>query len=66
MKNNGSLGRKRGHTIGRKGFAKISAVEGVRLTAAMEADFRGFDKEGLRPSKRRKLIAAKYGRTRPR
>ncbi len=50
--------------IGRKGFAKISAVEGIRFTAAMEADFRAFEKKGLPASERRKILAAKYGRAR--
>lgn len=66
MSKNGNSGRTRGHTIGRKGFAKISAVEGVRLTRAMEADFRSFDREGLPAQERRKIIAAKYGRARSR
>ncbi len=61
MNRNGNRNRSRGHTVGRGGFAKISAVEGVRLTAAMEADFRAFEREGLPASKRRKILAAKYG-----
>jgi hypothetical protein len=31
--------------LGRTGFAKISAVEGLKITAAMEAEFREFDGE---------------------
>ena len=64
MNKNGNGIPKRGHMIGRKGFAKISAVEGIRFTAAMEADFRAFEKKGLPASERRKILAAKYGKTR--
>ena len=53
---------KKGHIIGRAGFAKISAVEGIRLTPAMAADFRGFEEKGLSPKERRKAIAGKYGK----
>ena len=53
---------KGGYMIGRKRFAKICAVEGIRLTAAMEADFRAFEKKGLPASERRKILAAKYGK----
>lgn len=54
----------KGHTIGRAGFAKISAVEGIRLTRAMTADFREFERKGLSPEERRKAIVAKYGKAR--
>lgn len=47
--------------LGRSGFAKISAVEGLKITAAMEAEFREFDRKGLSPSERRAAIARKYG-----
>jgi hypothetical protein len=48
--------------LGRSSFAKISAVEGLKITAAMEAEFREFDRRGLSPSERRAAIARKYGR----
>jgi len=54
----------KGYTIGRAGFAKISAVEGIRLTPAMTADFREFERKGLSPEERRKAIARKYGKAR--
>lgn len=54
----------RDYTIGRHNFAKISEVEGVRLTAAMDEDFREFDSMGLSAEKRRKAIAGKYGKAR--
>lgn len=54
----------KGYIIGRHDFAKISEVEGVRITPAMEEDFREFDRKGLSAEKRRKAIAGKYGKTR--
>lgn len=54
----------RGFTIGRVGFAKISAVEGSHLTPEMDADFREFDRQALSPEIRRRAIAAKYGKGR--
>jgi len=54
----------RGITIGRAGFAKISAVEGIHLTPGMEADFREFDRKALSPEQRRQVIAEKYGKPR--
>ena len=64
MNKNGNGTPKGDHMIGRKGFAKICAVEGIRITAAMEADFRAFEKKGLPASERRKILAAKYGKAR--
>ncbi len=37
--------RSKGYIIGRSGFAKISAIEGIRTTDTMEADFRDFGRE---------------------
>jgi len=51
-------------TIGRYGFAKISAIEGIQITAAMDADFHEFDRKRLSGSERRRLIAKKYGNVR--
>jgi hypothetical protein len=42
----------------------ISAIEGLRITAAMEADFREFDKKGLSASRRRTILARKYTKMR--
>jgi hypothetical protein len=44
-------------TLGRGDFARISAVEGVRLSPEMERRFREFDRMGLSASDRRKAIA---------
>jgi hypothetical protein len=51
-------------TIGRDSFAKISAVEGIRLTPTMVSEFREFERKGLSPAARRKAIIGKYGKTR--
>jgi hypothetical protein len=53
-----------GFTIGRARFAKISAVEGIRLSEAMDAEFREFDRKRLSPGKRRREISRKYGKVR--
>lgn len=50
-----------GYTLGRKGFAKISAVEGIRLSPEMEARFSDFDRKGLSAPERRQAIARDYG-----
>lgn len=52
----------KGYVIGRNRFAKISAVEGIRTTAAMDADFVEFEREGLSADERRKVIGRKYGK----
>ena len=51
----------RGFTIGRAHFAKISAVEGIHLTPAMDAEFNESDRQALSPEERRRMIAEKYG-----
>jgi hypothetical protein len=48
--------------VGRERFAKISAVEGIKTSRRVEQDFREFDKKGLSPSERRRVLASKYGR----
>jgi hypothetical protein len=54
----------KGYFLGRARFAKISAIEGIRLTAAMEADFREFERKGLSAEDRRRIIGKKYGAAR--
>lgn len=54
--------RSKPFTLGRQGFAKISAVEGLILSDAMEAEFREFDRKALTPKERRAVIAKKYGK----
>jgi hypothetical protein len=67
MRQNGAKSPKRSsksYTIGRSGFAKISAIEGIRMTVAMEKDFRDFERQGLSSDQRRKVISRKYGKVR--
>lgn len=54
----------KGYTIGRHRFAKISAVEGIHLTDAMDSDFQEFERKGLTPRQRRDAIAKKYAKAR--
>lgn len=49
-------------TLGRKGFAKISAIEGIHLSREMEKQFASFDQKGMSASERRQAIARDYGR----
>ena len=49
-------------TIGRRGFAKINAIEGITLNPEAEEDFREFDRLGLSPAARRRALLRKYGR----
>jgi hypothetical protein len=51
------------YTIGRESFAKISAVDGLHMTAAMEADFREFDTRRLSAAERRAVLRRKYGKS---
>jgi hypothetical protein len=46
--------------LGPERFARISAVEGVALTAAMRADMERFDREGLSAAERRRAILARF------
>jgi hypothetical protein len=55
---------KKTYIIGRRGFAKISAVEGIHLSEAMDEDFREFDRKGLSPEDRRRQIYKKYAKVR--
>jgi hypothetical protein len=47
--------------IGRKGFEKISAVEGIRMPREMKNTFSALDKKGASPEVRRSTILRKYG-----
>lgn len=48
-------------TIGRIGFERISAVEGIALTVEMKRDLKEFDRKRLSPAKRRSALIRKYG-----
>ena len=52
--------RKDGVILGREGFARISAVEGIELTADMRATLDRFDREGLSAEARRRDILARF------
>jgi hypothetical protein len=47
---------KRAMTLGRERFAKISAVEGIEVTATMQSRAAEFDRLGMAPAKRRRAI----------
>jgi len=53
---------KAGFTLGRNGFAKINAVECIRLSADMENCFQNFDRQGLSAGDRRKTIACAFAK----
>ena len=48
--------------LGRAGFEKISAVEGIRFSADLKRTFRDLDRAGASAAKRRRTMASKYGR----
>lgn len=52
----------KGLTLGREEFARISAVEGIRLSRKMQNDLREFDRKGLSAEERRREIVRKYGK----
>jgi hypothetical protein len=49
-----------GLIIGRERFAKISAVEGIELTATMKRRAADFDRRGLSGEERRRAIVRAY------
>ena len=49
-------------TLDREAFAKISEVEGIRLSEDMKAAFAQFDREGLPHDKRRRAIIDRFRR----
>jgi len=54
--------KSKGLIIGRKGFEKISAVEGIRMPREMKATFRTLDKKGATAAAKREAITRKYGK----
>lgn len=54
----------KGFVLGWQGFVKISEVEGLGTSSAMDAMFQEFDRKGLGPEERREIIAEKYGKGR--
>lgn len=49
-------------TLGREGFAKICAIEGIRLSPQAIADLEEFDRKGLSPEEKRAAIRFRYGK----
>jgi hypothetical protein len=47
-------------TIGRKRFAAISAVEGIKLTPEMERRAAELDRKGLTPEERIRVIVSAH------
>jgi hypothetical protein len=47
--------------LGRSGFEKISAVEGIRFPASLKRTFRDLDRAGASAAERRRAVASKYG-----
>jgi hypothetical protein len=58
--NKTSKGKPIGTRIGRKAFAAISAVEGIRLTPEMKRRTAEFDRRGLSEEERRRIIIRAY------
>jgi hypothetical protein len=49
------------YALGEEGFDRISAVEGIFLSAEMRRAFRSLDRMRLSPEKRREWLISKYG-----
>ena len=67
MKTNSSkLARKptKPFKLGRAGFEKISAVEGIRFSADLKRTFRDLDRAGASAGERRRVMTGKYGKAR--
>jgi hypothetical protein len=52
-----------GFVLGQKAFEKISAVEGIRLTAEMRRDLKRLDDSRLGTEAERRFLIQKYGRS---
>ena len=48
-------------TLGRDVMAKIAAVEGIRISQAMERMLDRLDRDGVSDDKRRRIIARQFG-----
>ncbi len=49
--------------LGRERFAQISAVEGIKPTAAMKRRTAEFERQGLSPAERRREIIKVYSKS---
>jgi hypothetical protein len=54
--------RRKGFTLGRANFERISAVEGIHYSTDIKKTFRQLDKQGASPAQRRQVMRRKYGR----
>jgi hypothetical protein len=52
--------RRGSFTLGRDGFARISAVEGIALTQESRAVLESFDRDGLSAAERRRAILRRF------
>jgi hypothetical protein len=52
-----------GFILGQRAFEKISAVEGIHLTAEMRRDLKQLDDKPLGIEAERQFLLQKYGRT---
>jgi hypothetical protein len=59
-KQSGTKVKKKGFVIGRAGFGKISAVEGIRLTTTMKKRATDAEREGLSAEEYRRVIVRSY------
>ena len=55
-----SPSRSGSYTIGRRDFARISEVEGIRPGAELEQAFREFDRQGLSHEERRRILLQRF------
>lgn len=53
-----------GYVLGRRGFAKISAIEGIEFSRTMDEDFLELERQKLSPEERRRILLRKYGKRR--
>lgn len=56
------LGKPKTLTLGLVGFAKISAVEGIKLRSSTRKMFADFDRRGLSAAERRREIFKKHAK----
>jgi hypothetical protein len=56
-----AAGRSGAYVLGRGNFAKISAVESIRLSRRSDDDFKDFDRRGLSANERRRALAKRFG-----
>ncbi len=54
--------RQSGVLLGWRNFAKVNAVEGIRYSKSLIADFQDFEKRKLSSADRRAILLRKYGR----